>query len=85
MTSDFSRDTDYWNLYYEKNSVGAKASSFALKVYEEIATEQKFLNLNCGNIENPIPPPLDKFVGLGVWKRQRQLVLSGEGIKSYCC
>ena len=81
MTSDFSRDTDYWNLYYEKNSVGAKASSFALKVYEEIETEQKFLNLDCGDVENPIPPPWISLLDLGCGNGRDSLFFLEKGLK----
>lgn len=49
ISSDFDRDTEYWNKYYEKNSAPVEPSLFAKYVAEELQPGKTLLELGCGN------------------------------------
>ena len=47
--SDFDRDTEYWNKYYNMGNAPQEPSKFAKWVATQIAPEKTFLELGCGN------------------------------------
>lgn len=49
LSSDYNRDTEYWNKYYENNSAPVAPSLFAKRVAEELQTGKTLLELGCGN------------------------------------
>lgn len=49
LSSDFDRDTEYWNIYYEKNMAPEEPSLFAKYVASELQKGKTLLELGCGN------------------------------------
>lgn len=48
-SSDFDRDTEYWNAYYEKKPDIEHPSLFALKIGPDLKKSSTILDLGCGN------------------------------------
>lgn len=49
LSSDFDRDSDYWNKYYKEHLAPEEPSLFAKWVAEDIRTSTNLLELGCGN------------------------------------
>ena len=49
LSSDFDRDTEYWNLYYQENKAPESPSLFAEWVLDNMQTNKNLLELGCGN------------------------------------
>lgn len=48
-TSDFKRDTNYWNTYYQSKPDIETPSLFAVKIGTQLKKASKLLDLGCGN------------------------------------
>lgn len=49
LSSDFDRDTEYWNKYYEDKKAPEDASLFAEWVINDMKAGKNLLELGCGN------------------------------------
>jgi len=49
LSSDYDRDTEYWNDYYKKAKAPVEPSLFAKAVMPEICKGKTLLELGCGN------------------------------------
>ena len=49
ISSDYDRDTEYWNNYYNNNSAPFEPSLFAKSVMKNMKKEKTLLELGCGN------------------------------------
>lgn len=49
FSSDFDRDTDYWNRFYQNTHDIDAPSPFAVTIGEELLPEKNLLELGCGN------------------------------------
>lgn len=49
LSSDYDRDTDYWDKYYENNEAPIEASLFAQWVLQYLQKGKSILELGCGN------------------------------------
>ncbi len=49
LSSDFDRDTEYWNKYYEDRRAPEEASLFAEWVVKRMEAGKNLLELGCGN------------------------------------
>lgn len=49
LSTDFDRDTGYWNAYYENNMAPTEPSLFAQYVAMELQKGKTILELGCGN------------------------------------
>lgn len=49
LSSDFDRDTEYWNLYYQENKAPENPSLFAQWVLHDMERNKNLLELGCGN------------------------------------
>lgn len=47
--SDFDRDTEYWNNYYNMHSAPQESSLFAKWVWTQVESGKTILDLGCGN------------------------------------
>ena len=49
LISDFDRDTEYWNHYYETNKAPVEPSLFAKSIVGKLHKSKTLLELGCGN------------------------------------
>lgn len=49
ISSDFDRDTEYWNQFYQKNPDIHAPSLFAQEIADELQPGKNLLELGCGN------------------------------------
>lgn len=49
LSSDFDRDTDYWNRFYQNTHDIDVPSPFAVAIGEKLLPEKNLLELGCGN------------------------------------
>lgn len=49
LSTDYKRDTEYWNDYYKKELGNLKPSEFAIEVGKYVESKKSILELGCGN------------------------------------